>query len=114
MKLITITLSIFMLATAPTVTLAAAHQHDMNHAGMHPSAIGHPGHGVVNKVDLQHNKVNLTHGPIESLGWPGMTMDFRVKDAAVLQGVKPGQKVTFDVVNEGPGQYFVIRITPQK
>jgi len=72
------------------------------------------GIGMVNKVDLQHNKVNLTHGPIKSLGWPGMTMDFTVKDKSLLSGIKPGQKVEFDVTKEGPGQFFIVRITPSK
>jgi len=114
MQRTTISLSILLLATAPAVTLAGTHSHDMNRAEMHASARSHSGQGVVNKVDLQSNKANLTHGPIPSLGWPGMTMGFKVKDTAVLQGIKPGQRVTFEVVNEGPKQYFLTRITPQK
>ncbi len=123
MKITTISLSVFLLATS-TAALAADHsqhmsQSDMSQSGMHQAdmhaaAQSHMGQGVVNKVDLQHNKVNMTHGPIESLGWPGMTMDFKVKDAAILKGIKPGQKVKFEVVNEGPRMYFVTHITPQK
>jgi Cu/Ag efflux protein CusF len=117
MKLATFSLSVFLLATS-TATLAAEHmQHmskdNMQQTDMHAAQM-HMGQGVVNKVDLQHNKVNMTHGPIKSLGWPGMTMDFKVKDAAILKGIKPGQKVMFEVVNEGPRMYFVTRITPQK
>ncbi len=117
MKLATISLSVFLLATS-TAALAADHmqhmsQTDMQQADMHAAQM-HMGQGVVNKVDLQHNKVNMTHGPIASLGWPGMTMDFKVKDAAILKGIKPGQKVKFELVNEGPRMYFVTRITPQQ
>ncbi len=72
----------------------------------------HKAHGTVNNIDMQHSKVNLTHGPIKSLGWSGMTMDFAVKDAAILEHVTIGQKVDFELVNEGPGKYFVTRITP--
>ena len=79
----------------------------MNHADMHnmkqnPSA-AHRAEGVVNSIDLPHGKINLTHGPIESLKWPGMTMDFAVKDKAILKGIKPAQKVGFEVLQEGPG-----------
>ena len=74
----------------------------------------HKGQGVVNKIDLSAGKVNLTHGPIKSLGWPGMTMDFSAKDPAVLKNIKVGQKVHFDVVNEGPRKYFVTKITPEE
>lgn len=114
MKFAPLTLSLCLLASS-TVALAEDHMHSMQHGGdMHTMSQGHMGHGVVNKIDLQHNKVNMTHGPIQSLAWPGMTMDFKVKDAAILKGLKPGQQVTFEVVNEGPRQYFVTRITPQK
>lgn len=72
----------------------------------------HMGHGVVNSIDMQHGMVNLTHGSINSLGWPGMTMDFRVKDPATLKNVKPGEKVNFGIVKEGPGKFVVTDVTP--
>jgi Cu(I)/Ag(I) efflux system membrane fusion protein len=56
----------------------------------------------------------MTHGPVSSLGWPGMTMDFAVKDKSILKGLKVGQKVQFEIVQEGPGQFYVSRITPLK
>lgn len=118
MKFASIGLSTILLA-ASTTALAVNHsqhmpQNSMHQADMHATAQGHMGQGVVNKIDPQHHKVNLTHGPIDSLGWPGMTMDFTVKDAAILKGLKPGQKVMFEVVNEGPRMYFITHITPQK
>lgn len=120
MKRTAISLSILLLAAAPAVALADSHPHNMNQADMHRGAqgqmehMGHMGQGTVNTIDMQNMKVNMTHGPIQSLGWPGMTMDFKVKDAAVLHGIKPGQKVSFELVKEGPKQYFVTRITPQQ
>lgn len=89
--------------------------HDMQPAPVKVAAAqAHKGQGTVNKVDAEKNKVNITHGPIKSLGWAGMTMDFQVKDKAVLNGIKPGQQVEFEVVNEGPGQFVIMRITPLK
>ncbi|HJV51075.1 MAG TPA: copper-binding protein, partial [Noviherbaspirillum sp.] len=43
----------------------------------------------------------IKHGPIENLGMPNMTMVFRAKDPAMLDQVKPGDKVKFiaDKVN---------------
>lgn len=111
MKRIAIGFSIILLAAAPALSQAETHHEmQMAQAGKQTGS----GQGTVNRVDLQNNKVNMTHGPIQSLGWPGMTMDFKVKDAAVLHGIKPGQKVTFEVVKEGPKQYFVTRINPQQ
>jgi Cu(I)/Ag(I) efflux system membrane fusion protein len=41
-----------------------------------------------------------------------MTMDFRVSDKALLQRIEPGQAVEFDILQRGPGQYVITRITP--
>lgn len=113
----TISISLLFAALAHSgIALANENGNGMNHAtmeGTHAMPVqAHKAQGVVNKIDLQHGKVNLTHGPIKSLGWSGMTMDFAVKDATILKHVKPGQQVNFEVVNEGPGKYFVTRITP--
>ena len=72
----------------------------------------HKGQGTVNSVDPKAGKVSLTHGPIATLKWPGMTMDFQVKDKAVLKGVTPGQNVEFDIVQAGPSQFVITRIAP--
>lgn len=111
---------LWVLLAISGVALAGEHQTGMNHAamqGMEHSASAvqtHKAEGVVNKIDLEHDKVNLTHDPVKSLGWPGMTMDFAVKDKAILKGINPGQKVAFEVVKEGPGKFYVNRITPMK
>lgn len=112
-------LLLVLLASSGAV-LAGEHQAGMNHAAMqgmeHPASAvqAHKAEGVVNKIDLEHGKINLTHGPVKSLGWAGMTMDFKVKDNAILKDIKPGQKVAFEVVKEGEGQFYVARIVPLK
>ncbi|MDP2695362.1 MAG: copper-binding protein [Gallionella sp.] len=111
---------IIALLAGSGVVLAGEHQAGINHAAMQgmehnaSAAQAHKAEGVVNSVDLRNGKVNMTHGPVESLGWPGMTMDFAVKDKAILKGINPGQKVAFEVVKEGPGKFYVNRITPLK
>lgn len=72
------------------------------------------GEGAVNSVDVKAGKVNLTHGPIAGLNWPGMTMDFAVKDKQVLTRLKPGQKVEFKVSEQSKGQYVITEIAPAK
>lgn len=71
------------------------------------------GQGTVNGVDAKAGKVNLSHGPIESLGWPAMTMGFPVKDAVMLEGMKSGMKVDFDL-EKIDGKYRIVSITPSK
>lgn len=78
----------------------------------HMASQANTGVGTVNRVDAQNGKINLTHGPIKSLGWPGMTMDFKVSNRSLLDGIRPGEKVEFDVVKQGPGQFYIARITP--
>ena len=51
--------------------------------------------GEVKKIDKETQKITLKHGPITSMGMPGMTMVFQVKDPAFLDKVKAGDKVKF-------------------
>ncbi|OZA22353.1 MAG: hypothetical protein B7X93_12950 [Hydrogenophilales bacterium 17-61-9] len=51
--------------------------------------------GLVKKVDKGQGKITLKHGPLENMGMPGMTMVFRVKDAGMLDQVKPGDNIRF-------------------
>ena len=51
----------------------------------------------VRKVDLDRNNITLKHGDIPNVDMPAMTMVFRVKDPALLQKVKAGDKVKFTV-----------------
>lgn len=60
----------------------------------------HQAAGVVKRVDAAKGVVSLKHEPVKSLGWPGMTMDFKVRDKKLLEGLKPEQKVTFEFVQE--------------
>ena len=61
------------------------------------SAVAQESHGVgvVQSVDAANGRVTIAHGPIESLGWPAMTMGFNVAQRDVLTNVKEGQRVEF-------------------
>lgn len=74
----------------------------------------HTGQGTLNRIDPSTGRVNITHGPIPSLGWSAMTMDFQVKDKAQLSKLKAGQKVSFELLKGSDGQYLITRITPAK
>ncbi len=116
MKRIASVVAFPVLLALATLPAHAAEMKDMPGMKMDAdeSAAGqaHKGQGTVNSVDAKAGKVNLTHGPIAGLNWPGMTMDFQVKDNAVLKGVTPGQKVEFNIAQTGPGQFVITRITP--
>lgn len=76
--------------TSPLVQIAQAHDHD------HDAAAA-KGKGVVNSVDAAGHKVNVSHEPIPSLGWPAMKMDFAVAPSVDLKTVQAGTAVEFTV-----------------
>jgi Cu(I)/Ag(I) efflux system protein CusF len=61
----------------------------------------HKGKGTVKSVDAMKGTVSVSHGPIQSMNWPAMTMTFKAKDKAMLENVKPGAKVEFSFVQSG-------------
>lgn len=67
--------------------------------------------GEVRKVDMETKKITIRHGTIENLGMPPMTMVFQVKDQAMLEKVKTGDKVKFAVEKTG-GAFTVTQIEP--
>jgi Cu/Ag efflux protein CusF len=69
--------------------------------------------GEVRKIDLEAGKITLKHADIKSLDMPAMTMVFVVKDKAMIDKLKTGDKVKFKVVNEA-GKFTVTDIQPAK
>jgi Cu/Ag efflux protein CusF len=65
--------------------------------------------GEIRKVDKAAAKITIKHGDIPSIEMPPMTMVFGVKDAALLENAKAGDKIRFDAVLEG-GKYIVTRL----
>ena len=57
--------------------------------------------GEIRKVDLENKKITIKHGEIKNLDMPGMTMVFQVKDPAMLDKVKTGDKVRFSAEKAG-------------
>jgi Cu/Ag efflux protein CusF len=53
--------------------------------------------GEVRKIDKETKKITLKHAEIKSLDMPAMTMVFQVRDPALLDAVKAGDKVKFSV-----------------
>jgi Cu(I)/Ag(I) efflux system protein CusF len=66
------------------------------------------------KIDQAAGKITIKHGPLKQFGMDeGMTMVYRAADPAMLNAVKPGDKVKFapDRVN---GQFTVTKIEKTK
>ena len=69
--------------------------------------------GEVRKIDLGAKKITLKHGEIKNLDMPPMTMVFQIKDPALLEKVKVGDKVHFTGENAN-GAMTVLTIEPAK
>lgn len=57
--------------------------------------------GEIRKVDKEGKKLTIRHDEIKNLDMPKMTMVFQVKDAAMLEKLKTGDKVKFSVEQNG-------------
>jgi Cu/Ag efflux protein CusF len=69
--------------------------------------------GEVRKIDKVAGKVTIKHGPMPKFDMPPMTMAYRVKDKAMLDHLKPGDKIKFDADGVG-GEFTVLRLEKVK
>ncbi len=82
-----------------------------DHASHQASAAESMTLGEVRKVDKAAGKVTLKHGAIKNLDMEAMTMLFRVKDPAMLDQLKAGDKVRFTADKIG-GAPTLTRVEP--
>jgi Cu(I)/Ag(I) efflux system periplasmic protein CusF len=109
MKLTLSTLLMSLTLAAPAFAQQKADDHSAHHPAATAPAADDMADAEVRKVDKDAAKVTLKHGEIKSLEMPPMTMVFNVKDKAMLDRLKAGDKVRFKAVNEG-GKYTVTEI----
>ncbi|MCU7960587.1 MAG: efflux RND transporter periplasmic adaptor subunit [gamma proteobacterium symbiont of Bathyaustriella thionipta] len=67
------------------------------------------GRGVIQSVDSEGHAINLSHEPIEALGWPAMTMDFKVSPELPLDSLSSGESIEFSLRKTADG-YVISRI----
>jgi Cu/Ag efflux protein CusF len=98
---------------------AQMHGHGHGSHAMPQGQAGNTGQGTmpamtdaeVRKIDMEAGKITLRHAEIKHLEMPPMTMVFTVQDKALLNRVKVGDKVRFQVVMK-QGQMLLTNITP--
>jgi Cu(I)/Ag(I) efflux system periplasmic protein CusF len=101
MKIITTLTLVAALATP-----AFAQQKAEDHSAHHPAAAASAAdltEGEIRKVDKDSKKLTIKHGEIKNLDMPPMTMVFQVRDSALFDKVKPGDKVRFVVEKASSG-----------
>ena len=97
MKILSSVLIASALLAGTSYSLAASHAG----APMPAAASAEMTDGEIRKVDMDNKKITIKHGEIKSLDMPGMTMVFQVKDPAMLEKVKTGDKVRFKAEKAG-------------
>jgi Cu(I)/Ag(I) efflux system membrane fusion protein len=70
----------------------------------------HFGEGTVELLD--DDGVTISHGPIASLEWPSMTMEFALPEGGPLRGIESGQAVRFAFTIGADGHPSLTRIEP--
>jgi Cu(I)/Ag(I) efflux system membrane fusion protein len=76
-----------------------------------PATVGHKAEGTLNAIDGA--SVTISHGPVPSLNWPSMKMDFVLANPALVAGVKPGTVVTIEFVERQQGEWVITALQPQ-
>lgn len=69
------------------------------------------GTGTVTAIDKTTGNITLDHGPIAEANWPAMEMDFKAAPPSLLDTVKVGDKVTFELkMADGTGEVTAIAV----
>lgn len=87
-------IALMLLVAAPLPLLAAQPKVGME---AQTEQASHQGMGKVVSVDRAKLRIKLAHDPIKSLGWSAMSMDFSVASAALLDNLKAGDAVRFEL-----------------
>ena len=100
------TISTALLALVSTLSVAAMAQNAAEPGRNGDIAVAQANttdmtEGEIRKVDKDTKKITIKHAEIKNLDMPGMTMLFQVKDPAMLDRVKPGDKVKFKAEKAG-------------
>ncbi|KJS39701.1 MAG: hypothetical protein VR70_07510 [Rhodospirillaceae bacterium BRH_c57] len=103
-----ISMIVAALAFTAAPALAQTHQH-MTMAS--EKQVAATATGKVNSVDAAKRTVNITHQPIQALGWPDMTMDFAVAEGVDLSALQPGAQIEFALVKGADGIYMIDSLT---
>ncbi|MFZ1898959.1 MAG: efflux RND transporter periplasmic adaptor subunit, partial [Azonexus sp.] len=72
-----------------------------------PAPVGHRAEGTLNGIDLAAGTVTISHGPVPSLNWPSMKMDFVLANPALVAGIAPGTGVVIEFVERGQGEWVI-------
>ena len=76
------------------------------------ATVGHKASGRIDDIDTKNATASIEHGPVESLKWPSMAMEFTFANSALLSGLKPGASIDFEFVERGQGEWVITAVKP--
>ena len=76
------------------------------------ATVSHQAQGTLNSINTD-GTVSITHEPIPSLKWPGMTMDFTLTNSSLTAGIKTGSTISFELVERTPGEFVITKLQAQ-
>lgn len=76
------------------------------------ASVGHRAEGKIEDIDTKSGSLTIAHGPVSTLKWPAMTMEFKVANSSLLSGLKPGMSLSFEFVERGQGEWIITAIKP--
>lgn len=100
---------ILLMSGATSLSLAAQPMANME-ASKKTTQTSHQGAGKVMSVDRDKLRIKLEHKPIKSLGWPGMTMGFNVEKESLLDGLKSGDAVQFELRQANSKEWVITKM----
>jgi len=70
--------------------------------------------GTISSVDSSRRRLKISHGPVEVLHWPAMTMEFDLAPNVDIGTLTPGSKINFSLTKGSDGKYVVDEVSPAK
>lgn len=63
--------------------------------------------GTVKSVDAGRLSASVAHAEIPALSWPAMTMTFKLKDRALAERLRTGERIEFKFIQSG-NDYLIV------
>ncbi|MCY4657476.1 MAG: efflux RND transporter periplasmic adaptor subunit [Gammaproteobacteria bacterium] len=68
---------------------------------------------IIRRLNEDDSTIRVKHGPIPKWGWRSMTMNLRVRDTGLFEGLESGTEVLLDIEKMDTGKYQVVAINPK-
>ena len=100
----------FLIDSEASLKGVEARLNDVPKPSMASTAPRHEGEAKIDAIGK--DSITLSHGPIPSLKWGAMTMDFKLPASGKPRNLEAGDKVNFEFLEDTDGLQQITRIYP--